>query len=70
MKLTDFDTIADAKAWEQTRGQQISRNEMNALLAGGPSSRWAKYECTKGDMDYYRVDLDEAVKIYEKRGTQ
>ena len=34
MKLTDFDTIADAKAWEQTRGQQISRNEMNALLAG------------------------------------
>jgi len=34
MKLTDFDTIADAKAWEQTRGQQISRNEMNLLLAG------------------------------------
>ena len=41
-----------------------------AVAAGGPSSRWAKYEYTRYGMDYYRVDLDEAVKLYEKRGTQ
>lgn len=34
MNLKDFDTLADAKAWTQTRGEFISRNEMNALLAG------------------------------------
>ena len=37
---------------------------------GQQVSRWAKYEYTRYGMDYYRVDLDEAVKLYEKRGTQ
>lgn len=34
MKLTDFATLDDAKQYTQTRGALISRNEMNAILAG------------------------------------
>jgi hypothetical protein len=41
-----------------------------AVAAGGTSSRWAKYEYTRYGMDYYRVDLNEAIRLYEKRGTQ
>ena len=37
---------------------------------GGLVSRWATLVKREDGMDYYRVDLDEAVKIYEKRGTE
>jgi hypothetical protein len=33
MKLQDFDTLAEAQAWETTQGRMISRNEMNGVLA-------------------------------------
>lgn len=34
------------------------------VAQGSTASRWAVFEKTVGGMDYYRVDLDEAVAIY------